>query len=422
MELLIDCLGIKHYVSQTNDVDTRPIVFVGPYEHHSNLLPWREAGCEIVMIPENDETQNVDLDLLEKLLQSPKYGGGGGTGGAGAGPTRRLRMGAFTAASNVTGKVCNVNQISAVLHRNDALSFFDYATGAPYLSMDMNPSPTIIDRGGGGDYTASDIAKDAMFISPHKMIGGVNTPGILVVKKNLVNQRNAPSRSGGGTVFYVTHTHHRFLSNRIERYEGGTPNVVGIMRAGLSFLVSLLLVLERSLFLFVSHQFLQKVKRKVSDQYLRAFDQYKDVTTLPLLRTISDYENWTHKRVVQTLRVKAPNLIMLGCSSDESNNHLPIFSFLIKCGQRFLHHNYVCAILNDLFGIQSRGGCQCAGPYSQHLLGLTDIEDGEERPSQVNEQIEYSLLHYKERAELLRPGFTRLSLPFKVRSVETFLF
>lgn len=138
---------------------------------------------------------------------------------------------------------------------------------------------------------------------------------------------------------------------------------------------------------------------------------------MPLLRTISDYEDWTHKRVVQTLREKAPNLIMLGCSSDESNNHLPIFSFLIKCGQRFLHYNYVCAVLNDLFGIQSRGGCQCAGPYSQHLLGLTEVEDGEEKPSQVNEQIEYSLLHYKERAELLRPGFTRLSLPFKVRRI-----
>ena len=148
-------------------------------------------------------------------------------------------MGAFTAASNVTGKVCDVNKISAILHRYGAflLAFFDYATGAPYVSMDMNPTPTMMD---GEGYTASEIAKDAMFlISPHKMIGGVNTPGILIVKKNLVDQRNAPSRSGGGTVFYVTHTHHRFLSNRIERYEGGTPNVVGIMRAGLSFLVSI---------------------------------------------------------------------------------------------------------------------------------------------------------------------------------------
>ena len=71
-------------------------------------------------------------------------------------------------------------------------------------------------------------------------------------------------------------------------------------------------------------------------------------------------------------------------------------------------------MLNDLFGIQSRGGCQCAGPYSQHLLGLTKLDDREEKPTQVNEQIEHALLHYKERAELLRPGFTRISLPFKV--------
>ena len=183
------------------------------------------------MIPENNQTQNVDVDLLEKLLQMSKYGGGKGS-------PNRVRMGAFTAASNVTGKVCDVNKISAILHRYGAflLAFFDYATGAPYVSMDMNPTPTMMD---GEGYIASEIAKDAMFISPHKMIGGVNTPGILIVKKNLVDQRNAPSRSGGGTVFYVTHTHHRFLSNRIERYEGGTPNVVGIMRAGLSFLVSI---------------------------------------------------------------------------------------------------------------------------------------------------------------------------------------
>ena len=227
VELLIDCLGVKNYVAQ-GDMDKRPVVFVGPYEHHSNLLPWREAGCEIVMIPENSETQNVDTDLLEELLQLKKYGGGKD------GPNR-LRMGAFTAAANVTGKLCDLNKISSILHRNGALAFFDYATGAPYGSMDMNPTPTMID---GEVYTASEIAKDAMFISTHKMIGGINTPGILVMKKNLVSQTNPPNRSGGGTVFYVTHTHHRFLSNRIERYEGGTPNVVGIMRAGLSFLVS----------------------------------------------------------------------------------------------------------------------------------------------------------------------------------------
>ena len=370
VELLVDCLGLKHFASNE---ETRPVVFVGPYEHHSNLLPWRESGCEIVMIPECAESENVDINHLERLLQSPKYG------------RDRYRMGAFTAASNVTGKVCDVDKISATLHKYGALAFFDYATGAPYLPMNMNPFPT-------GNYTSGDVAKDAIFVSPHKMIGGVQTPGILVVKKHLINQTIAPKRSGGGTVFYVTHKHHRFLSNRIERFEGGTPNVVGILRAGLTFLV----------------------KRKMANQYLQAMSSMNEHERKSIPRSLVDYEFNIYRAIVKRLKITAPNIIVLGSAKErDENNHLPIFSFLIKCGERFLHYNYVCALLNDLFGIQSRGGCQCAGPYSQRLLGLTTAEDGEEVPNEVNERIEHALLYYKEKAELLRPGFTRLSLPFK---------
>jgi tRNA(Ile)-lysidine synthase TilS/MesJ len=249
------------------------------------------------------------------------------------------------------------------------------------------------------------------------MVGGINTPGILIVKKHLVSQTRTPSKSGGGTVFYVTHTHHRFLSDRIERYEGGTPNIVGIFRAGLSFLV----------------------KRQISDKYRQLHTKSHNstnhssglvvengiTTTDTIPKTIHEYEFQTHRYVVETLKQTAPNLIMLGCSSsdptNDNNNCLPIFSFLIKCGHRFLHYNFVCALLNDLFGIQSRGGCQCAGPYSQHLLGLTERSTnntkegggGEEVPNDNNQKFEYALLHYKERSELLRPGFTRLSLPYK---------
>lgn len=371
VELLIDCLGLKYYSS--DEANTRPVVFVGPYEHHSNLLPWRESGCEIVMIPECQSAQNVDISYLEQMLQSPLYRG------------NRLKMGAFTAASNVTGKVVDVDAIAATLHKYGALAFFDYATGAPYLPINMNPFPH-------DKYKAADVAKDAICISPHKMIGGVQTPGVLIIKKHLINQTIPPKRSGGGTVFYVTHKHHRFLSNRIERYEGGTPNVVGIFRAGLAFLV----------------------KRSIESQYLRAIGGRMDHDKASIPPSLIEYEFQTHRHVVQRLKQSAPNIIVLGSADDSvSNNHLPIFSFLIKCGDRFLHYNYVCAILNDLFGIQSRGGCQCAGPYSQRLLGLTCFKEGEEVPNEINERFEHALLHYKERAELLRPGFTRISLPFK---------
>lgn len=365
VELLIDCLGLKHAAIEKSN---RPVVFIGPYEHHSNLLPWRESGCEIVMVPECQKTCTVDLDALEKLLQNPDY-------------TNRLKMGTFSAASNVNGKISDVDAIAATLHKHGALAFFDYATGAPYMPMNMNPAPST-------QYpSASLIAKDAIFLSPHKMLGGVGTPGVLVVKKHLVNQVNAPSRSGGGTVFYVTNMHHRFLSNRIERYEGGTPNISGIMRTGLVFLL----------------------KRKAEEKYvlLRA----KNELSLPA--TLLEYDCATYNRVVQSLAKRAPNLVILGDAAGDQQ-HLPIFSFLIRCGNRFLHYNYVCALLNDVFGIQSRGGCQCSGPYSQRLLGLTQVSaDGTEVPNERNEQVEYALVNYKERAEVLRPGYTRLSLPFK---------
>jgi selenocysteine lyase/cysteine desulfurase len=376
VELLIDCLGIKALANS----ETKPVVFIGPYEHHSNLVPWRESGCEIVMIPEDPIHGNVDIQELEKKLKLPEYGG------------ERLRMGAFSAASNVTGLVSDVNAIAATLHRHNALCFFDYATGAPYLPIDMNPPAC-------GQYYTGEIAKDAIFISPHKMIGGVSTPGILVVKKHLVNQTIAPNRSGGGTVFYVTHKHHRFLSNRIERFEGGTPDVIGILRAGLTFLV----------------------KRKISNKYQLAVSKHAGAIELKVPTSIETFEYYTFQNTVARLKKSAPNLIILGTGSevDMKIDHLPIFSFLIKCGDRFLHYNYVCAILNDLFGIQSRGGCMCSGPYSQRLLGLTTYKNGEDVPNEVNERIEYALLHFKERSELLRPGFTRLSLPFKgCRTVE----
>lgn len=381
VELLVDCLGMKN--GHVTDNDNRPVVFVGPYEHHSNLIPWRESGCEIVMIPECQESQDVDVKYLEMMLTRPNY-------------NNRVKIGTFTAASNVTGKVSDVNIIAATLHKYGALAFFDYATGCSYLPMDMNPPPSSC-----GKYTSRDIAKDAIFLSPHKMIGGINTPGVLIMKKHLVNQTNAPGRSGGGTVFYVTHTHHRFLSNRIERYEGGTPNVVGIMRTGLTFLV----------------------KRKMEVQYTRLIKNMQeeekkdggdnnDKERIP--KSILEHDYWTHSYIVETLSRTAPNIVFLGAEKKASTSrNLPIFAFLVKCGERFLHYNYVCAILNDLFGIQSRGGCQCSGPYSQHLLGLTKIENGKEVPSQANEAIENALLHYKERAELLRPGYSRLSLPFK---------
>lgn len=187
---LIDALNLRGSI---NDGPDRPVVFVGPHEHHSNLLPWREAGCQVVNVPAKNGM--VDTDALESMLSSPKFGYN----------SNRLRMGAFSAVSNVTGLIADVDQISTLLHKYNCLSFFDYASGAPYVKMNMNPP--------------GEAYKDAIYFSPHKCYGGTSTPGVLVVKKRLVSQTNPPRVCGGGTVFYVTQGSHRFLSNRVERYE-----------------------------------------------------------------------------------------------------------------------------------------------------------------------------------------------------------
>lgn len=322
----------------------------------------------MVMIPERPDG-TVDLDDLERRLQHFQS------------EHDTLKMGTFSAASNVTGKLTDTNAVAAVLHKYGALAFFDYATAAPYISIDMNPPA--LSAGG-----APAVAKDAIFISPHKCLGGgAGTPGILVCKKKLLSQVNPPQRSGGGTVFYVTHSDHRFLSNRLERYEGGTPHIVGVWRTGL----------------------VMRLKQQVDLTYKRLVNQSSAPSAPP---TLDEYECRTYQSVAAYWKEHAPNLLLLG---HDDKDHLPIFSFLIRCGERFLHYNYVCAVLNDLFGIQSRGGCQCAGPYSQRLLGLTTCQSGsdEEGPSETNRRLENALVKYKERAELLRPGYTRLSLPFK---------
>ena len=419
MELLIDCLGLRHAVaaasstSKDDDVD-RPVVFVGPYEHHSNLIPWRESGCQVVMVPVCPEEYDVDLDCLEQLLK--QYS------------DRKLKMGAFSAASNVTGQLTNVPAIAGLLHRYGALAFFDYATAAPYCTMNMNPTTTTTNSRSREDTSGNDdISLDALFWSPHKSLGGGGgTPGVLIVKKRCVSQVNAPHRSGGGTVFYVTDTHHRFLSHRVERYEGGTPPVAGIWRLGLCVLLKRRVEHEYQQIAAAALAKGQSLPSNGTDPEIDSIE-YSESSPPP---TIQEFDMLTYKRVAHYLAKHAPNLILLGhhhrhpngrsdSSRGDSNlihhqNHLPIFSFLIRWGQRFLHFNYVCAVLNDLFGIQSRGGCQCAGPYSQRLLGLTrNIDTYGTTSATINEQMEGALVQYKERAELLRPGYTRLSLPFK---------
>jgi selenocysteine lyase/cysteine desulfurase len=301
---LVGILGLRapderYRPAETAPPQRRPVVFIGPYEHHSNELPWRESIADVVVIPE-DADGHIDLDRLDAELA--------------AHADRPLRIGSFSAASNVTGIVSNTTAISMLLHRHRALSFYDFAAAAPYVRIDM-------------------AGKDAVFLSPHKFIGGPSTPGVLVVRRELVTNR-VPDTPGGGTVAYVNPTEHRYLTDPVLREEGGTPAIVESIRAGLVF----------------------QLKEAVGLETIRAHE-----------------EHYLH-RAVEAWQVE-PAIEILGNLAAE---RLSIVSFVVRAPSgRYLHHNFVVAVLNDLFGIQSRGGCSCAGPYGHRLLGI-DIERSHE--------------------------------------------
>ena len=193
---------------------TQPVVFIGPYEHHSNEISWRQSLATTVQV-RLDAGGNVDLGHLEALLQDPRY-------------QNRKRIGSFSAASNVTGMRADVRKIASLLHQYDAMACFDYAASAPYVEIDMNPEP---------EYEGDDPSIDAIFISPHKFLGGPGSSGVLVFNERIYDRDLPPSMSAGGTVDYVGMTDQDFISRIEEREKAGTPGVLQTLKAGLVFQV-----------------------------------------------------------------------------------------------------------------------------------------------------------------------------------------
>ncbi len=198
--------GINRLVSLFG-VGPGALVLVGPYEHHSNILPWRESGAEVMEIPEAAEG-GPDLAALKQALAAA----GGG----------RQVICAFSAASNVTGIVTDATAVTRMAKAAGALIVWDYAGGGPYLPISMTV-------GDGHDI-------DAIVVSPHKFIGGPGASGVLVVRRDAVARRK-PTWPGGGTVRFVSPTAHDYSASLEAREEAGTPNVVGDIRAALAFIV-----------------------------------------------------------------------------------------------------------------------------------------------------------------------------------------
>jgi selenocysteine lyase/cysteine desulfurase len=322
-------LDARYGLSARIPSEERPVVFTGPFEHHSNELPWRESIADVVVIHE-DADGHIDQRQLEQELVRHA--------------DRPLRIGSFSAASNVTGIVSDTRAIAGLLHRHGALSFWDFAAAGPYVQIDMGPA-----EGDPRSY------KDAIFLSPHKFIGGPGTPGVLVVRRELLRNR-VPTVPGGGTVAYVNPTEHRYLEDPVEREEGGTPAIVESIRAGLVF----------------------QLKQAVGADTIQARE-----------RSFID-------RAIASWSAN-PNIELLGNLEAE---RLSIVSFVVRDGPRYLHHNFVVAVLNDLFGIQSRGGCSCAGPYGHRLLGI-DIDRSHEFEREIARG-----------CEGIKPGWVRVNFNY----------
>ncbi len=228
---------------------------------------------------------------------------------------RPLKIAAITSCSNVTGIFTPYHQIAALMHQNGGLCFVDFACSAPYIDIDMHPSNT-------------EEKLDAIYFSPHKFLGGPGTSGVLIFDNNLYNNR-VPDAPGGGTVNWTNPWGEQDYVSDIEaREDGGTPGFLQAIRIALAI----------------------KLKEKITVRKMLAREE-------ELLDKV-----WQKLLPIKTLHILAEN----------QQERLGVISFYIDD----LHYNLVVKILNDKFGIQTRGGCSCAGTYGHYLLHVTeDISD-----------------------------------------------
>jgi selenocysteine lyase/cysteine desulfurase len=317
------------------DPANRPVVLVGPYEHHSNELPWRESLAEVVRIPLAANGQPCKA-AITAALEEHRH--------------RPLLLGAFSAASNVTGIKTDIRAIARLLHHYNGLCVVDYAAGAPYLDIDMGPSAQ-----------GQDDHLDAIVLSPHKFIGGPGASGLLIADRSMFRIVR-PSAPGGGTVRFVSPDSHAYLDDVEAREEAGTPAIIGDIRAGL-------------------------VLQLKADMGMAAIDAAEAMAVERVLKFFNEH----------------PALELLGSTEAD---RVAIFSFNIAAEGQILHHGLVVTMLNDLFGIQARGGCSCAGPYGHELLGIDNAVS-----AQYRELIDDGL-------ELMKPGWVRIGFPPVMRAAE----
>ncbi|MHA1105017.1 MAG: aminotransferase class V-fold PLP-dependent enzyme [Promethearchaeota archaeon] len=281
--------------------ERKPVVFIGPYEHHSNDIMWREALVEVVTVQITPEGY-FDVEDLETKVSNPKY-------------KDRIKIGTFSAASNVTGIKSPIYEIARIMHRYNGIACFDYAASAPYIKIDMNRD--------GKSYI------DAVYLSPHKFIGGPGSSGILVFNNNLYDSNLSPTCPSGGTVNYVSPKVVDYIDDIETREKAGTPGILQTIKAGLAIDLKDAIGIS-------------KIEKKELDYISRALKRFHNNKDIEILGPI------------------------------DPRNRISIVSFMIKHDDKYLHPKLITNLLNDLFGIQSRAGCMCAGSYGHLLLNIDE--------------------------------------------------
>lgn len=284
-----------------------PVVFIGPYEHHSNILMWKEGLAQTVEVELSPDGE-MDLDDLKLKVSDEAYKG-------------RMKIGSFSAASNVTGVITPVYEIARIMHENGGIVCFDYAACSPYVEINMNKSTV--------EYF------DGVYVAPHKWLGGTGSCGLLVLNERLYDSNLPPTVSGGGTVSYVSSYGHDYITNPEVREMAGTPGIVQLFKAALAIELKDFIGME-------------EIERK---------EKFYTKMVLDRLKTI-------------------PNIEILG---PDHENRMPIFSIKIKQGDKLLHPRFAAKLINDLFGIQMRAGCACAAPYGHRLMKISEDKSKEYR-------------------------------------------
>ena len=274
--------------------DQRPVVFVTHMEHHSNQTSWYETVAEVVVVPPDPQGM-VDLAALESLLRQYQ--------------DRPVKIGAFSACSNVTGVITPIHAMARLMHRAGGVVFADYAASAPYVPIDMHPADP-------------EEHLDAVMFSPHKFLGGPGSAGVLVFNSALYRNR-APDESGGGTVAWTNPWgQYAFLDDIEVREDAGTP------------------------------AFLQTIKAALAVQLK------EEIGTGPMAEREAQIVPYALDRLAAIPRVHV--------LAPANRQRLAMLSFWVEG----LHYNLMVRLLNDRFGVQARGGCSCAGTYGHYLLNV----------------------------------------------------